>query len=164
MAFDENMKIWMDGEFKELKDANISILAHVVHYGSAVFEGIRCYDTPNGPAIFRVREHMQRLINSAKIYKMEIPYTLDELVEACKDTVRENNLKGCYIRPITYRGFGELGVNPLNCPVETAIAAWEWGSYIGEEEMENGANIGISTGENQPLLHRLFLQKPEQTT
>ncbi len=145
MAFDENMKIWMDGEFKELKDANISILAHVVHYGSAVFEGIRCYDTPNGPAIFRVREHMQRLINSAKIYKMEIPYTLDELVEACKDTVRENNLKGCYIRPITYRGFGELGVNPLNCPVETAIAAWEWGSYIGEEEMENGANIGIST-------------------
>ena len=116
MAFDENMKIWMDGEFKELKDANISILAHVVHYGSAVFEGIRCYDTPNGPAIFRVREHMQRLINSAKIYKMEIPYTLDELVEACKDTVRENNLKGCYIRPITYRGFGELGVNPLNCP------------------------------------------------
>ena len=145
MAFDENMKIWMDGEFKELKDANISILAHVVHYGSAVFEGIRCYDTPNGPAIFRVREHMQRLINSAKIYKMEIPYTLDELVEACKDTVKENNLKGCYIRPITYRGFGELGVNPLNCPVETAIAAWEWGSYIGEEEMENGANIGIST-------------------
>ena len=145
MAFDENMKIWMDGEFKELKDANISILAHVVHYGSAVFEGIRCYDTPNGPAIFRVREHMQRLINSAKIYKMEIPYTLDELVEACKDTVRENNLKGCYIRPITYRGFGELGVNPLNCPVETAIAAWEWGSYIGEEEMENGANIVIST-------------------
>ena len=145
MAFDENMKIWMDGEFKELKDANISILAHVVHYGSAVFEGIRCYDTPNGPAIFRVREHMQRLINSAKIYKMEIPYTLDELVEACKDTVKENNLKGCYIRPITYRGFGELGVNPLNCPVETAIAAWEWGSYIGEEEMENGANIRIST-------------------
>lgn len=145
MAFDENMKIWMDGEFKELKDANISILAHVVHYGSAVFEGIRCYDTPKGPAIFRVQEHMQRLINSGKIYKMEIPYTVDELIEATKETIKENNLKGCYIRPISYRGFGELGVNPLNCPVETAIAVWEWGSYIGEEEMENGANIGIST-------------------
>jgi len=145
MAFDENMKIWMDGEFYALEDAKISVLAHVVHYGTAVFEGIRCYETENGPAVFRLDEHVQRLIDSARIYKMDIPYTKEELKNAIKDTIKENNLKSCYIRPVTYRGFKELGVNPLNCPVETSIAAWEWGSYIGEEEMENGANIGIST-------------------
>ena len=145
MAFDENMKVWMDGEFVALKDAKINVLAHVVHYGSSVFEGIRCYETENGPAVFRLEEHMQRLIDSAKIYKMDIPYTREELVQAVIDTIKANNLKSCYIRPITYRGFGELGVNPLGCPIETTIAVWEWGSYIGEEEMENGANIGVST-------------------
>lgn len=145
MAFDENMKVWMDGEFVALKDAKINVLAHVVHYGSSVFEGIRCYETENGPAVFRLEEHMQRLIDSAKIYKMDIPYTRDELVQAVIDTIKANNLKSCYIRPITYRGFSELGVNPLGCPIETTIAVWEWGSYIGEEEMENGANIGVST-------------------
>lgn len=145
MAFDENMKVWMDGEFVALKDAKINVLAHVVHYGSSVFEGIRCYETENGPAVFRLEEHMQRLIDSAKIYKMDVPYTRDELVQAVIDTIKANNLKSCYIRPITYRGFGELGVNPLGCPIETTIAVWEWGSYIGEEEMENGANIGVST-------------------
>lgn len=145
MAFDENMKVWMDGEFVALKDAKINVLAHVVHYGSSVFEGIRCYETENGPAVFRLEEHMQRLIDSAKIYKMDVPYTREELVQAVIDTIKANNLKSCYIRPITYRGFGELGVNPLGCPIETTIAVWEWGSYIGEEEMENGANIGVST-------------------
>lgn len=145
MAWDENSKIWMDGEFVALKDAKINVLSHVVHYGTSVFEGIRCYETENGPAVFRLEEHMQRLIDSAKIYKMDIPYTRDELVEAVLETIRVNNLKSCYIRPITYRGFGELGVNPLGSPIETTIAAWEWGSYLGEEEMERGANIGIST-------------------
>ena len=145
MAWDENSKVWMDGNFVTLKDAKINVLSHVVHYGSSVFEGIRCYETENGPAIFRLEEHVQRLIDSAKIYKMEIPYTKEELMEAIKETIKINNLKGCYIRPISYRGFKELGVSPLNCPVETTIAAWEWGSYLGEEEMENGANIGIST-------------------
>lgn len=145
MAFDENMKVWMDGEFVALKDVKINVLAHVVHYGSSVFEGIRCYETENGPAVFRLEEHMQRLIDSAKIYKMDVPYTREELVQAVIDTIKANNLKSCYIRPITYRGFGELGVNPLGCPIETTIAVWEWGSYIGEEEMENGANIGVST-------------------
>lgn len=149
MAFDENSKIWMDGEFVALKDAKINVLSHVVHYGSSVFEGIRCYETPKGPAVFRLGEHMQRLIDSAKIYRMDIPYTKDELIEAVKETIRVNNLKSCYIRPITYRGFNELGVNPKNCPVNTAIAAWEWGSYIGAEEMENGASIGVSTWRKQ---------------
>ncbi|MCQ2977782.1 MAG: branched-chain amino acid transaminase [archaeon] len=145
MAWDENSKIWMDGEFVALKDAKINILSHVVHYGTSVFEGIRCYETEKGPAVFRLEEHMQRLIDSAKIYKMEIPYTKEELMDAVIETIKVNNLKSCYIRPITYRGFGELGVNPLSCPIETTIAVWEWGSYIGEEEMENGANIGVST-------------------
>ncbi len=145
MAWDENSKIWMDGEFVALKDAKINILSHVIHYGTSVFEGIRCYETEKGPAVFRLEEHMQRLIDSAKIYKMEIPYTKEELMDAVIETIKVNNLKSCYIRPITYRGFGELGVNPLGCPIETTIAVWEWGSYIGEEEMENGANIGVST-------------------
>lgn len=145
MAFDENLKVWMDGEFVALKDAKISVLSHVVHYGTAVFEGIRCYETENGPAVFRLKEHVQRLFDSAKIYKMEIPFTQEEICDAIIETIKENNLKGCYIRPITFRGFGELGVNPLNCPVNTTIAVWEWGAYIGEEEMEQGANIGIST-------------------
>ena len=145
MAFDENLKVWMDGEFVALKDAKISVLSHVVHYGTAVFEGIRCYETENGPAVFRLKEHVQRLFDSAKIYKMDIPFTQEEICDAIIATIKENNLTGCYIRPITYRGFGELGVNPLNCPVETTIAVWEWGAYIGEEEMEQGANIGIST-------------------
>ena len=152
MAFDENLKVWMDGEFVALKDAKISVLSHVVHYG---------------PAVFRLKEHVQRLFDSAKIYKMEIPFTQEEICDAIIETIKENNLKGCYIRPITYRGFGELGVNPLNCPVNTTIAVWEWGAYIGEEEMEQGANIGISTfphGENQHQVHCLFLQKLQLTT
>ena len=141
MAFDENAKVWMDGEFVALKDAKISVLSHVVHYGSAVFEGIRCYETENGPAVFRLKEHVHRLFDSAKIYKMEIPFTEEEICDAIIETIKVNNLKSCYIRPITYRGFGELGVNPLNCPVNTTIAVWEWGAYIGEEEMEQGARV-----------------------
>lgn len=144
-SFDENMKIWMDGEFVAIQDAKINILSHVIHYGSSVFEGIRCYETKNGPAVFRLEEHMQRLIDSAKIYKMDIPYTKDELVQAVIDTIKINNLNSCYIRPITYRGFHALGVNPGQCPINTTIAVWEWGAYIGAEEMEKGAKIGVST-------------------
>ena len=144
-SFDENMKIWMNGELVDIQDAKVNVLSHVVHYGSSVFEGIRCYETENGPAVFRLEEHMQRLIDSAKIYNMDLGYTKEELIQAVIDTIKANNLKSCYIRPISYRGFYELGVNPERCPVETTIAVWEWGSYIGEEEMENGANIGVST-------------------
>lgn len=145
MAFDENGKIWFNGEFVNWKEANIHVLSHVVHYGSSVFEGIRCYNTKNGPAIFRLREHVERLFNSGKIYRMEIPYTVDEICDAIIETVKVNNLKDCYIRPVVFRGYKELGVYPLNCPLDTVIAAWEWGKYLGEEALENGVDLGVST-------------------
>lgn len=145
MAFDENGKIWFNGEFVNWKDANIHVLSHVVHYGSSVFEGIRCYNTKNGPAVFRLREHAQRLLNSGKIYRMDIPYTVDELSSAIIETIKVNDLKDCYIRPIAFRGYKELGVYPLNCPLDTVIAAWEWGKYLGEEAIENGVDLGVST-------------------
>jgi branched-chain amino acid aminotransferase len=145
MAFDENGKIWFNGNFVDWKDANLHVLSHVVHYGTSVFEGIRCYDTKNGPAVFRLRDHIERLINSAKIYRMEIPYTVEDLSQAVIDTIKVNQLKECYIRPVAFRGYGELGVYPMNCPVETVVAAWAWGKYLGEEAIENGVNIGTSS-------------------
>ena len=145
MVLDESGKIWFNGNFVEWKDANLHVLSHVVHYGSSVFEGIRCYKTKNGPAIFRLREHVQRLINSGKIYRMEIPFSVDELSHAIVETVKINNLEMCYIRPVAFRGYGELGVYPMNCPVETIIAAWSWGKYLGEEAIEQGVDVGISS-------------------
>ena len=147
MAWDDNknIKIWMNGEFVKWEDANIHVLSHVVHYGSAVFEGLRCYENKNGSGIFRLKDHIDRLYNSAKIYNMPIPNTKEEISEAIKETVRINNLKSCYIRPISFRGYGELGVTPVNCPVITTIAAWEWGSYLGEEGMKNGVEVGVSS-------------------
>ena len=146
MAWDDKAtKVWIDGEFVEWKDASISVLSHVVHYGTSVFEGIRAYNNENGVAVFRLKEHVRRLFDSAKIYKIPIPFTEEEIAEAIKDTVRENGLTSCYIRPIVFRGYGELGVNPLNCPVNVVIAAWEWGSYLGEEGMANGVDIGVSS-------------------
>ena len=145
MAWDDKeTKVWMDGEFVEWKDANISVLSHVVHYGTSVFEGIRAYENENGVAVFRLKEHVQRLFDSAKIYKIDIPYTQEEVEEAILETLRVNDLGACYIRPIVFRGYGELGVNPLGCPVNVVIAAWEWGSYLGEEGMANGVDIGVS--------------------
>ena len=142
MAWDDTAnKIWMDGKMIDWKDANIHALSHVVHYGTSVFEGIRAYNTKNGVAVFRLDEHVKRLFDSAKIYKIDIPYTQEEIAEAIKETVKVNDLKSCYIRPVVFRGYGELGVNPLNCPVNVVIAAWEWGSYLGE----NGVDIGVST-------------------
>ncbi len=146
MAWDDKAtKVWVDGEFVEWKEANISVLSHVVHYGTSVFEGIRAYSNEKGVAVFRLEEHVQRLFDSAKIYKMDIPFTQEEIAEAIIETVRVNDLDGCYIRPIVFRGYGELGVNPLGCPVNVAIAAWEWGSYLGEEGMANGVDIGVSS-------------------
>jgi len=146
MAFNEETgKIWFNGEFVDWKSANIHVLSHVVHYGSSVFEGIRCYNTKKGPAVFRLREHVERLFNSGKIYRMEIPYSVDEICAAIIDTIKINNLKDCYIRPIAFRGYKELGVYPLNCPLETVIAAWEWGKYLGEDALENGVDLGVST-------------------
>ena len=146
MAWDDTAsKIWIDGNMVDWKDAKIHVLSHVVHYGTSVFEGIRAYKNENGIAIFRLKEHVQRLFDSAKVYKIEIPYSQEEVAQAIIETVRVNDLNGCYIRPIIYRGYGELGVNPLNCPVNVVIAAWEWGSYLGEEGMANVVDIGVSS-------------------
>lgn len=145
MAFDESGKIWINGSFVNWNDANIHVLSHVVHYGTSVFEGIRCYNTKSGPAVFRLRDHAQRLLNSAKIYRIDIPYTVDDLSEAIIETIKINELKECYIRPIAYRGYGELGVYPMNCPVDTVIAVWPWGKYLGEEAIEQGVDVGISS-------------------
>lgn len=138
-------KIWFNGEFVDWKDAKIHVLSHVVHYGSSVFEGIRCYKNKKGSAIFRLEDHVKRLFESAKIYRMEIPYSEDEICDAIIETVKINNLEECYIRPIAFRGYGELGVNPQNCPVEVAIAAWEWGTYLGEEAIKNGVDVCVSS-------------------
>ena len=146
MAWDDKAtKVWIDGEFVEWKDANISVLSHVVHYGTSVFEGIRAYENENGVGVFRLKEHVQRLFDSAKIYKIDIPFTQEEIEEAILETLRVNDLGACYIRPIVFRGYGELGVNPLGCPVNVVIAAWEWGSYLGEEGMANGVYIGVAS-------------------
>ena len=146
MAWDDTAsKIWFDGNMVDWKDANIHVLSHVVHYGTSVFEGIRAYKNEKGVGVFRLKEHVQRLFDSAKIYKIEIPYTQEEIEEAILETVRVNDLNGCYIRPIVFKGYGELGVDPTNCPVNVVIAAWEWGSYLGEEGMANGVDIGVSS-------------------
>jgi branched-chain amino acid aminotransferase len=145
MPFAKSKYIWMNGKFVNWDDANIHILSHVVHYGSSVFEGIRCYKTPRGPAVFRLKEHMGRLFNSAKIYRMDIPYSRDDIHKACLDTVKKNEMDECYIRPIVYRGYFELGVNPFNCPVDTAIAVWKWGKYLGPEALTNGVDVMVSS-------------------
>jgi len=137
--------IWFNGELVEWDKATVHVMAHVIHYGTSFFEGIRCYETPQGPAIFRLTPHMQRLIDSAKIYRTVIPYTLDQLVAAVKETVRANRLRSGYIRPVVFRGYGEIGLNPLNNPVEVAIATIEWGKYLGAEAMEQGVDVCISS-------------------
>lgn len=146
MSWDENGKIWMNGEIIDWKDATIHVLSHVVHYGSSVFEGIRCYENKKGSAIFRLEEHIERLFKSAKIYRMEPPeYTVDDLSIACKDIIAANNLKSCYIRPLVYRGYNTLGVNPKGNPINTMIAVWQWGAYLGDDALENGVNVGVSS-------------------
>ncbi|MBN2030261.1 branched-chain amino acid transaminase [bacterium] len=145
MAFDENSKIWKNGEFINWKDATVHVASHVIHYGSSVFEGARCYKTKKGSAIFRITDHNQRLLNSAKIYRMEIPYSLEELNEACREVVRVNGYEEAYLRPIAYRGYGTLGVDPTSCPVEVAILTWKWGTYLGVEALENGVDVKIAT-------------------
>jgi branched-chain amino acid aminotransferase len=137
--------IWHNGKFVNWDDAQIHVLSHVVSYGSAVFEGIRCYNTPNGPAIFRLPEHMQRLLNSGRIYRMEIPYTLDELNKAAVEVVRANKMDACYVKPIVLRGYGEAGVNPFPCPIEVFMACWEWGAYLGKEATEKGVDVCVSS-------------------
>ncbi|KPJ52203.1 MAG: branched-chain amino acid aminotransferase [Planctomycetes bacterium DG_58] len=137
--------IWMDGELVPWADAKIHVLSHVVHYGSSVFDSMRCYETPKGLFCFRLSEHVKRLFFSAKIYRMEISYSREEIIQAAKDLLRENGLKTCYLRPLVYRGYSDLGVNPTSCPVCVMIAAWEWGVYLGEEGQENGIDVCVSS-------------------
>ena len=137
----EAEKIWFNGKLVPWHDAKIHVLAHVVHYGSSVFEGVRCYNTRKGSAVFRLQDHINRLYDSAKIYRMEIPYTKEELCAATLETIRVNQLKECYIRPVAFRGYGSRGVNPLDCPVDAVVAVWEWGQYLGPEALEKGVSV-----------------------
>ncbi len=139
-------KIWHNGEFIAWDDANVHVLAHALHYGTSVFEGIRCYDTLNGPAIFRLPEHVRRMFDSAKIYRMDnIGFSQEEFAQACKDVTTINGLASCYIRPIVFRGFGDVGVRSLDNPIECYIACWEWGRYLGAEALERGVDVCVSS-------------------
>ena len=135
----------MNGRLVPWKDANIHIASHVIHYGSCLFEGFRAYETPKGTAIFRLKAHTKRLYDSCKIYRMGIPYTQDEFNKAVVETIRANNLKSCYIRPVVYRGYGTLGVDPFPNPVDCAILVWEWGKYLGEQALEHGVDVKVSS-------------------
>jgi branched-chain amino acid aminotransferase len=138
-------KIWMDGEFVSWDKANVHVLTHTLHYGLGVFEGIRCYETRKGPAIFRLKEHVDRLFNSAKIFLLDIPYEKEEIEEAIKETVRVNNMKECYIRPLVYIGYGSMGLYPKDNPVRVCIAAWPWGAYLGDDGVMNGIRVKTSS-------------------
>jgi branched-chain amino acid aminotransferase len=145
MGFAGTGKIWMNGKLVDWKDATIHIASHVIHYGSGVFEGTRVYDTPKGPAILQLDAHVARLIASAKIYRMDSPYTQDQLEKAIVETIQANGYKACYIRPLMYRGYNALGVNPLPCPVDVAVLVWEWGTYLGADALENGVDVCVSS-------------------
>ena len=137
--------IWMDGELVPWDEARVHVLTHTLHYGNGVFEGIRAYETPDGTAVFRLTPHMERLFRSAKILAIDIPFGLGELIGAVRETIRANGLPSCYIRPIVYLGYGEMGMNPLPCPVNVSIAVWPWGAYLGEDSSQHGVRMKISS-------------------
>ena len=138
-------RIWMDGTMVDWGEARVHILTHTLHYGLGLFEGIRCYKTPRGPAIFRLPEHVSRLFEGAQIIGMQLPFTEEQITSAIKQTVHENALEECYIRPLVYVGYGKLGLNPLGIPIRVAIAAWPWGAYLGEEGLASGIRVRISS-------------------
>jgi len=138
-------KIWMDGALVDWDKAQVHVLTHALHYGSGVFEGIRCYETNDGPAVFRLREHMERFERSAKMLFMDLGYTVDEMMEAVAETIRVNRLPACYIRPLAFRGYGAMGVDPLPAPVQVTIACWPWDSYMGEDALREGVDVGVSS-------------------
>jgi branched-chain amino acid aminotransferase len=138
-------KVWMNGELVEFADAKVHVLSHAMHYGSSVFEGIRAYDIGGTPHIVQLRAHTKRLIESAHIYRMEVPYSIEELEAAQIATIKANEFAACYIRPLVFRGFGPMGVNPLNNPVDVSIAVWEWGAYLGAEALEQGVDVQVSS-------------------
>ena len=144
MPFDGVKWIWKNGEIMPWADATVHVSAHGLHYGSGVFEGIRCYDTELGPAVFRLPEHLERLFASAEVYGIQIPYTLDELAQAINDLITANEFSSCYIRPIAFMGSSSLGVHPGKCPTEVAILTWPWGAYLGAEGLENGIRVTVS--------------------
>ena len=145
MPFEEVKKIWMNGRLVDFADAKIHVLTHALHYGSGLFEGVRCYVTKTGPAIFRLNDHTRRMFDSCKIYRMEIPYSFDEVNRACIDVIRANEFEDCYLRPLVYRGFHSLGVYPGSCPVDVVVAAWHWGKYLGPEALEQGVDVCVSS-------------------
>lgn len=140
----ETKYLWMDGEIKNWDDGSIHVMSHALHYGSSFFEGIKCYETAKGPAVFRLKEHMDRLQQSAAIYNMHLPYNSIELCDAVQDLIKANQLKSCYIRPIAFYGYDTLGVHPKKCPVQMAIATFNWGAYLGDGALENGVKVTIS--------------------
>lgn len=137
--------LWFNGKLIPWEQATVHVMSHALHYGSSIFEGIRSYNTPRGAAIFRLQPHIRRLYDSARIYRMEIPYSPDEIASACREVVRDNNLKDAYIRPLVWRGYGELGVNPLGAPLEVMVAAMQWGAYLGAEGLEKGVDVQVSS-------------------
>src|SRR3984957_1304894 len=143
MAIQQTEKIWHNAKFIPRNEEQLHVMSHVVNYGSSVFEGIRCYSLPSGPAIFRAQEHMQRLLDSAKIYRIDVDYTREELISAMVDLVKNNGVSPCYIRPIILRGYGEAGVNPLNSPTEVYIINYPWGKYLGGES--DGCDVCVSS-------------------
>jgi branched-chain amino acid aminotransferase len=145
MAFPGTGKIWMNGSLVDWADANIHIASHTIHYGSGVFEGARCYDTVKGPACFRLDAHMRRLFDSARIYRMDVPYDQQTLTDAVVEVIQANAFRACYIRPLIYRGYDSLGVHGNTCPVDVAIIVWEWPSYYSKESVEEGIDVKIST-------------------
>lgn len=138
-------KIWMNGSFAEWDEAKVHVLTHSLHYGTAVFEGIRCYKTPSGSAVFKLREHVDRLFNSAHILQMEMPFSREAVAEAILETIRVNKIDACYIRPLAYIGYGAMGVYPKENPIQVSIAVWPWGSYLGEDGLKNGIRVKISS-------------------
>ncbi len=145
MNVDPTDLIWMNGDFVAWEDAKVHVLTHGLHYGTGVFEGVRCYDTELGPAVFRNTEHVERLLKSAELYYMPVPYSAEELRAATLELVARNGLRSCYIRPIIYRGYGQMGLNPLEAPVDVTIACWEWAAYLGEEGKTNGIRAKVSS-------------------
>lgn len=143
--FNENGKIWFRGELVNWPDARIHVMSHVLHYGSSVFEGLRCYNTSSGPAVFRLGDHIRRLFDSAKIYRMVIPHSQEVIEQACIDVVKANGLDEAYLRPIVFRGYDSLGIDPRNCPIEVAVGAWPWGKYLGKESLSSGVDVRVSS-------------------
>ena len=145
MAMPKSDLIWFDGTFVPWDEAKVHVLSHAMHYGSSIFEGIRCYETATGPAVFCLPQHVQRMTRSCKIYRMELPYSEQQIAQAISDTVAKNKLKSCYIRPLVFRGYGQLGVEPRNSPVQMIVAVWEWGAYLGADALERGCDVGVSS-------------------